>query len=158
NNPPAPTVAQIRAAAGGEEVAACRVNDRLSTAPDFSGTLQSEYSLPVTHSMDGFIRGLYSYYGSNPQDPPNPYDNVGAYGLLNLYAGVRSNNGAWEVAIFGKNITNTDETLTVRNGPLGTNYTNPLTRLGGTLTGPYTGITLPPQREFGVNVRYAFGS
>ena len=33
-SPTTPTVAQIRAAAGGEEVAACRVNDRLAFAPN----------------------------------------------------------------------------------------------------------------------------
>ena len=40
----------------------CTVNDRLSFAPDWSATLQAEYTFPITASMDIFGRGLYSYY------------------------------------------------------------------------------------------------
>jgi iron complex outermembrane receptor protein len=157
-NPIAPTVAQIRAAAGGEEVASCRINDRLSSAPDLSGTLQSEYSVPVTGSLDGFVRGLYTFYGQNPQDPHNPYDNVPYYGLLNLYLGVHNKTGDWEVSLFGKNLANSAQVLAVGNGPQTTSYTNPLTRLGGTLSSGYATVSVPPKREFGINVRYLFGS
>jgi len=157
SNPTPPSVAQILAAAGGEAVAACRINSRLSTAPNFSGSLQSEYALPVTGSIDGFVRGLFTVSGSNPQDPNNPYDNVGTYGLLNLYTGIRGHDGAWEVTVFGKNIANTEKTLSVNSIPQTTNYTNPVTRVGGSLVSLYTGVSVTPQREFGVNVRYMFG-
>ena len=153
-----PTVAQVRAAAGGEEVAACRINDRLSTAPNLSGTLQSEYSLPITGSMGSFVRGLYTVFGENPQDPHNPYDNVPYYGLLNLYLGIRSNSGAWEVSLFGKNLANSAQVSAVGNGPQTTGYTNPITRLGGRLPSGYATVSVPPEREFGVNLRYIFGS
>jgi iron complex outermembrane receptor protein len=153
------TTGQIGAAAGpGEAVAACRVNFRLSTSPDFSATLQSEYSLPVTTTMDGFVRGLYSFFGSNPQDPINPYDNVRAYGLFNLYTGVRSNDGAWEVALFGKNLFNDETRLNSGNNVQTTSYTNPLTQAGATLSSLYATTRITAQREFGINLRYAFGS
>jgi iron complex outermembrane receptor protein len=158
-NPIAPTVAQIAAAAGGSEaVATCRINDRLSTAPNLSGTLQSEYTLPISGSLDSFARGLYTFYGQNPQDPHNPYDNVSYYGLLNLYLGVRSNTGNWEVSLFGKNLANSAQVLSVGNGPQTTSYTNPITRSGATLSSLYATASVPPKREFGVNVRYIFGS
>jgi iron complex outermembrane receptor protein len=162
-NPPAPTVAQIRASAGGEEVAACQVNDRLSFAPDWNLVLQSQYELPITAQLDGFVRGLLTYYPKNKQDPNNPYDNVDAYGLLNLYAGVRSNDGAWEVSLFAKNVTKTGETLSLGNGPLVTGYQELLpptftTTQGASLASPYMTARYTPQREFGLNVRYAFGS
>ena len=44
-------------------------------------------------------------------DPNNAYDNVDAYGLLNLYAGLRSSDGVWEVALFARNFTDTEEVL-----------------------------------------------
>lgn len=155
--PVAPTVAQIVAAAGGEQVGACTVNDRLAFAPNWTGTLQAEYKYPVSPSMDVFGRGLYSYYTSNVQDPNNVYDNVDAYGLLNVYAGIRSSDGAWEVSLFARNLTDTAETLRRNNGPEATPYTN-TSGLGTTLAGPYQLATYTPPREIGINLRYAFGS
>ncbi|GFE79785.1 TonB-dependent receptor [Steroidobacter agaridevorans] len=156
--PTAPSVNQIRSAAG-EEVGACTVNDRLSFAPDWTGTLQAEYKYPVTPSMDLFGRGLYSYYKSNEQDPNNVYDDVDAYGLLNVYAGIRSSDGAWEVSLFARNLTSTDEVLRRGNGPEATPYTTPPpTTLGTSLAGPYQLATYTPPREIGINLRYAFGS
>lgn len=162
-NPPAPTAAQIRAAAGGEEVAQCMVNDRLSFSPDWSGTLQAEYSLPVSAKMDAFGRGLYTYYTDNVQDPNNPYDNIDAYGLLNLYAGLRSSDGAWEVSVFARNVTNTGEMLSAGNGAVALSYQQLLppaftTSTGASLASPYTTTRFTPPREIGLSVRYAFGS
>ncbi|MFC4314613.1 TonB-dependent receptor [Steroidobacter flavus] len=154
--PTAPTVQQIRDATG-DEVGACTVNDRLAFAPDWTGTLQAEYKYPVTPSMDIFGRGLYSYYTSNEQDPNNIYDNVSSYGLLNVYAGVRSSDGAWEVSLFARNLTDTTEVLRRGNGPEATPYTN-TGGLGTTLAGPYQLATYTPPREFGISLRYAFGS
>lgn len=156
-NPPAPSVAQITAAAGGEAVGACAVNDRLSFAPDWSGTLQAEYTLPVTATMDVFGRGLYTYYTDNVQDPNNSYDNVDAYGLLNLYAGIRSNDGVWEVSLFARNLTDTAEVLNRGNSAAATPYTT-TTGVGTSLAGPYMTASFTPPREIGLNVRYAFGS
>ncbi|MFC4312543.1 TonB-dependent receptor [Steroidobacter flavus] len=163
-NPPAPTVQQITDAAGNNEaVASCRVNDRLSFAPDWSATLTPEYALPITPRMDAFVRGLFTYYPSNERDPNNSYDQVGAYGLLNLYAGIRSPDGAWEVALFAKNATNTGETLELGGSPMTTNYQRLLpptfqTTEGSSLASPYMTARYTPPREIGLNVRYSFGS
>jgi iron complex outermembrane receptor protein len=161
--PSAPSVGQILAAAGStdplvEAVASCTVNDRLSFAPDWSATLQAEYSHPITASMDIFGRGLYSYYTDNVNDPNNAYDNVGAYGLLNLYAGLRSNDGAWEVSLFARNVTDTEEILTSGSAAAATPYTNFTNGVGSSLAGAYMTNTVTPPREIGLSVRYAFGS
>lgn len=156
-NPPAPTVAQITAAAGGEAVGSCVVNDRLSFAPDWTGTLQAEYKLPVSPRMDVFGRALYSYYTSNESDPNNSYDNVDSYGLLNVYAGLRSNDGAWEVSLFARNVTDTAEVLNAGNSAAATPYTT-TTGVGTSLAGPYSTVSYTPPREFGLSLRYAFGS
>jgi iron complex outermembrane receptor protein len=159
----APTVAQILAAAGSnnpltEAVASCNVNDRLSFAPDWTATLQSEYTHPLTSSMDVVGRGLYSYYTSNVQDPNNAYDNVGAYGLLNLYAGLRSNDGAWEATLFARNALDTAKVLNRGSAAAAPPYTNAQTGVGTSLAGPYITESFTPPREFGLSVRYSFGS
>jgi iron complex outermembrane receptor protein len=104
-----------------------------------------------------FGRGLYSYYTSNEQDPNNIYDNVGGYGLLNVYAGLRSGDGAWEVSLFARNVLETEEILNAGNSAQATAYTTP-TGVGTSLAGPYTQATFTPPREIGLNLRYAFGS
>src|SRR3546814_3954952 len=47
-NPAAPTVAEITAAAGGDAVASCTISDRLSFAPLWTLVLTPEYTQPVT--------------------------------------------------------------------------------------------------------------
>jgi iron complex outermembrane receptor protein len=107
--------------------------------------------------MDVFARGLYTFYKSNEQDPNNIYDNVDAYGLLNLYTGVRSNDGAWEVSLFARNLTETEEVTNRGSSAAATSYTTP-TRVGASMASPYQTVSFTPPREFGIQLRYAFGS
>jgi iron complex outermembrane receptor protein len=164
NNLPATvTIAAIEASAGGNFVAACKTDQRLSDAPDWSLTLQSEYHRPLVTGIDGYIRGLLTYYPSNVNDPTNPYDNVPAYGLLNLYLGARSTDGKWEISLFGKNITDTGETLQKDDTVLATSVQalQPptfRTTLGGQIPSSYVNAHYTAPREFGINLHYAFGS
>jgi iron complex outermembrane receptor protein len=166
SNGVSPTLTQLQGSLpAGEAVAACGVNIPSSTAPKWSATLQSEYDLPVTANMEAYLRGLLSYYPSNNQDTFNPYDNVSSYGLLNLFTGLRNSDGSWEVSIFAKNLTNTNKTLNTNASPATTSATQitafgpPVTTTGVTFPSSYlNGVTLTPKREFGLNVRYAFGS
>lgn len=158
-----PTVAQIKAGAGGEAVAACKVSDRLSFAPDWSFTLTPEYSVPLSSGSNAFLRSLISYYAKNPNDPRNAYDDVPAYVLANLYLGVRSPDGGWEISAFVKNITDTGVVLQNAGQFLATNVQalQPptfQTTAGASLPSSYTTIGYTPPREFGLNVRFAFGS
>ena len=151
-----PTVAQIRTATGGDNLSACTVDDRASLSPPFSATVQSEYRVPFSPSLDGYVRGLVSYYGDSQTDPSNAVDDVSSYALVNLFLGIRDPNGAWEVGLYGKNITDTEEVLGRRSSPLTTPFSP-----GGPAVTTYreinpTGYT--PPREFGLNLRYAFGS
>jgi iron complex outermembrane receptor protein len=161
--PGSPTAAQIRAGAGGNAVASCRVNDRLSFAPTWNLTAQSEYDLPISDKVDGYLRGLFTYYPNNPNDPENQYDTVKAYGLLNVYLGIRAPNGAWEVSLFSKNITNTGRTLS-RNDLVQQTGVQVLlpptfrTTAGTTINSGYVATTYTAPREFGLNLRFAFGS
>ncbi|WP_033925840.1 TonB-dependent receptor [Sphingomonas sp. 35-24ZXX] len=166
----APTLAALRAAVGANNISACRVNQRSAFVPPFSATLQSEYTLPISDKVDGYIRGLFNYSGKSQGDPANAFDQVDDFGLLSLYAGIRAPDGQWEVSLFAKNLFDTVQTLT-RTDPLFTSFQQ--LNFGGqfangqpvftgttptTVTSTYTGGTVTPPREFGLNFRFFFGS
>jgi iron complex outermembrane receptor protein len=128
-----------------------------SRLPLWNATFQSEYFHPVTDNVDGFVRGLATYYPEN-KDRVEPNFTIPAYSLINLYAGVRSHDGAWEVSLFARNAfkaQRTTDLATVQenlNSSLGAFYSQ-LIRPTGYYQTDYT-----PRREVGVSVRYAFGS
>ena len=134
----------------GQKVRICDYSGSTSRDPLWSMTVTSEYTRQVRDGMDGFVRGLVTYYPeNNRRSTALVIDN---YSLVNLYAGVRSQDGAWEASIFAKNAFKTDEVTSLDANP----YTvagSPLTTSSG-----YFGTTFTPRREVGVNIRYAFGS
>jgi outer membrane receptor protein involved in Fe transport len=144
-----PTVAQFEAA--GVYVAECPSNHSISTAPKWDATVQSEYSVPLNTQVDGYVRGLLTYYPSNPNESVGFV--VPDYALLNLYLGIRSSNRVWDVTAFVKNATNTQRTLSqnsTEETPVGglANYFGP---------SGYYGTTFTPPRQFGLTARYNFG-
>ncbi|MET0318756.1 MAG: TonB-dependent receptor, partial [Rhodococcus fascians] len=152
-----PTVAQIQAAAGGgETLAVCSgVTRPVLTTPKFSANVQSEFGFDVTDTTDAFVRGLATIFGKTTGDIDNPFDQVGSYGLLNLYAGMRDKDGAWEITVFGKNILREREVLSVANPVLFTAARTPgLT----TFNSQYRSVTVTAPREFGLTAKIAFGS
>jgi iron complex outermembrane receptor protein len=163
-----PTLLQLQNAVGGVgtvvtqpgigTISGCTVTQSSSSAPRWSAVLQSEYRLPINAELNSFLRGQATFYDSSENDPLNPVDGVSSYALLNVFVGLRDASGAWEVSLYAKNLTNTEERLT-RSGSV---YTTPLNSgrqstnfLGGDQT---QGLILTAPREFGLNLRYAFGS
>lgn len=157
-NPARPTVAQLQAAVGpGQTMSQCSgINRRASVTPKFSANLQTEYGFDVGQSMDGFVRGLYSFFGKTEASPDNPFDDVSSYGLLNLFVGIRDKKGAWEITVFGKNILQQREVLTVGGSVVATSVQVGAT--GTNQTSPYRAITYTAPREFGISARIALGS
>nr|WP_278254385.1 TonB-dependent receptor [Sphingobium sp. BYY-5] len=160
----APSLTQLQAAVGANNISSCNVTQRASFMPPLTATLQSEYRAPISDKVDGFLRGLVSYNGQSQGDPANNFDDVGAYALANLYAGIRDPDGGWEISLFAKNLFDTTKVLT-RTTPLFTSYqqitgftSTGATTTAATYTSTYTGATVTPPREFGVNVRFFFGS
>jgi iron complex outermembrane receptor protein len=164
----APTLAQLQAAVGANNLSQCKASQRSSFQPPFSTTIQSEYSQPIGN-FEGYVRGLLYYNGKSQGDPTSTFDDVKAYGLFNLYAGVRAPDKAWELTVYAKNLFNTTKVLS-RTNPLSTSYQQlPGAIIGGvpTITGrpsavtdtsTYTGVTTTPPQEFGVTLRVALGS
>lgn len=132
----------------------CRVTQSSSIAPRWSGTVQAEYNRDLTAALNGYVRGLVNWKGDSGGDANNTVDFVKAYATLNLYAGVRSDEGGWDVSVYAKNLTNTRRVLTRSNLPL----TTSLNLSGASAGNNYYEITTIDPREFGINLRYAFGS
>jgi iron complex outermembrane receptor protein len=127
-----------------------------SRLPLWNATFQTEYNHPVTDKADGFIRVLATYYPENKNRAEQNFT-VDPYSLVNIYGGVRSHDGAWEVSLFARNVLNTARATDISNVQAG---------LGQVLTsfptinqpsGYYETIVTNP-REMGINVHYAWGS
>lgn len=159
-----PTAAQLYAQVGNRQVDTCVSNASPSNQAPLSGSVFGEYSRPV-FGHEGFLRGFANWKGKNQGFTLNPYDQVSAYALIDVFTGIRSSNGVWEATFFVKNILGTDRVLTRGDSPLvsalrpGTN----LAAFGGSGTSinssgatNYLQITTTPPREFGVNLKVNF--
>lgn len=158
----APNLAQVQAAYGANFIGACTVNQRSSLQSPFGAVIQAEYSRQVSGKVDMFARSLFSYNGSSLVEPTNAFDNLGAYGLLNLFAGMRDKDGSWELTLYGKNVANTIK-ATRFDPPATTSYQELApptfrTTVGKSFTSPYSLINTTAPREFGINLRFALGS
>jgi len=152
----------IRAATNGDNIAGCTVNYRASLAPLWSGSIQSEYRMPVGSALTAYVRGQVSLYGDSKNDPANAVDDYDGYELLNLYVGLRDAAGVWEVGLYGKNVTETERVLTRSATVAATSYNLGATATSG-LTNYYiggvaSGLAMTAPREFGLTLRYSFGS
>jgi iron complex outermembrane receptor protein len=148
------------AANGGQQFATCRVNYRAGVSAPFSASLQTEYRQPLNDVATGFVRALASIYGDSQNDPANPLDDIKGYALVNLYAGIRETHGNWELAAYVKNLFDTQRVLT-RDANVWTTSAQVLqgaSAVGFPATTNYRVITMTPPTEFGVTLRYAFGS
>lgn len=157
-NPTLPSLAQLQTAVGaGQTLSECGgIRRRAGVTSKFSANAQAEYGFNVGNKIDGFVRGLFSFFGKTQGNPDNAFDDVPAYGILNLFAGLREQEGGWEISLFGKNITQERRVLTVGGSLLTTNYQ--VLATGITASAPYRAITMTAPREFGVNLRVALGS
>jgi iron complex outermembrane receptor protein len=124
-------------------VAFCTSSDPISNLPDWNATLQSEYAFPLG-STEFYIRGLLNY------QPENDNFTTGferdSYTMLNLYAGVRSSDGRWDATLWTKNALDEDTVLQLDSEGV----------LGGFSSG-YRGVSVLPEREVGLSLRYSFG-
>jgi iron complex outermembrane receptor protein len=127
---------------GTNSVIYCNVDTAISATPKWAATLQSEYSFPV-YAEEGFVRVLFNYY-SKQQDTGGFRPD--AYGLLNLFAGVRSPENQWEVTLWTKNLLDEDTQL-VRGEPQ---------TVFGAFPAGYFEAGYVPEREVGITLSYLF--
>ncbi len=134
----------------------CDVDYRSNYAPLWTATLQSEYNFPVG-SPEGYVRGLVTLYGDSKNGPANDLDDVDAYEIVNLFAGVRDSEGVWEVMFYGKNLFDTERVISREATPYLASYRGATASFAEVQqTSDYRGIKLNSPREFGINFRYNF--
>jgi hypothetical protein len=128
-----------------------------SRQPLWSLTAQSEYVHPVRDNLDGFLRGLLNYYPENERVEPDL--TVPSYTLVNVYAGLRAHDGAWEISLFARNLFNTFRATDISPLDAGAPLSNPLADFPSLIhpTGYFETLTTAP-REVGINLHYAWGS
>jgi len=131
---------------GTGNVSFCPSNGRLSDAPDFSMSANSEIRVPMG-SITPFLRGLFSYR-------PGFFSDRATYHyqdreLLNAYFGVRTADRKWEISLFAKNLLN-QQRITNTSG--GTAQTP--TSAGLAYNSGYYLINTMNPREFGLNVHF----
>jgi iron complex outermembrane receptor protein len=102
--------------------------------------------------VEGYLRGLATYRPAN--DRHDAGFTVDSYALVNLYAGIRSPHGAWDVGVFAKNAFNNGTQLS-RSATEVEAIGNSLTTFGDL---GYRPVTYTPPRQFGLQARYSFGS
>ena len=126
-----------------------------SRLPLWNLALTSEYDHPISDKVTGFIRGIWTYYPQNKRIEPNFA--ADAYGLLNLYAGLRSPDGGWEATVFAKNILANNTVLDRSSSQIALNSIGAFVGVFPSTSG-YYGTDMTPEREVGLNLRYAWGS
>lgn len=122
----------------------CSVDYAISTIPKWVTTLQTGYSFPV-FEQEGYVRALYNYYGEQ-EDYGQDYE-ADAYGILNLYIGVTSESGAWDLSLWAKNALDDDTQLF---------QGRPQTVYDAFEPNYYT-TRYVSEREVGLTLRYNFG-
>jgi iron complex outermembrane receptor protein len=150
-----PDTGAVTAAAfrnAGVFIARCNSNQSISRAPNYSITAQAEYIQPISGAVDGFLRGNIAYYPDNPNQSREANVVIGKYVMLDMFTGIRSPEGDWEVSLFAKNILNTQQIIEQDLAAA------PITAGGNTFNLGYTRIGYTQPREVGLNVRYRFGS
>jgi len=139
-----------------QRVRLCDSNASISSAPTWNAALKSEYSMPISSAIDGYVRGLLTYYPKNDRaNGEGSGFTADAYGLLNLYIGAQHADGRWDIQFFARNLTNTQKPLTY--SPTQEVSFVPPVNLNFGQSGYYR-TTMTPLREFGIMARYAFGS
>ncbi|MET0364630.1 MAG: TonB-dependent receptor, partial [Sphingobium sp.] len=159
-----PSLIDLQNAYGAEHIAECSSTGQTATfLPRLSGSVQAEVTLPVSDRFDGYVRGLMNWRGKATIDPNNPYDDVGAYALVNLFAGLRDSGGNWELTAFVKNVFNLAKVTSAESSPYNTSvtYVNAATQRpfgSASYQSAYSGVTVTQPREFGVTARVSLGS
>lgn len=161
-----PTLSQLQAhLPAGAQIDTCTLNAAATTNARFSGTVQAEYTMPVSDWATGYLRGFVNWRGSSANDPTNPIDSVPAYALVDMFAGLRGSNGGWEAGLYVKNLFD-KQVVTRRDATTGltaiNTAPNPPGTVGNTVAGNvgynYLNIATNDPREFGLSLRYTFGS
>lgn len=129
--------------------------ETLNTTAPFQATFNGSYDVPISGSLDGYIRFNLNYQGRNPNygnfRTGSTFKSTPAYAVVDLFAGLTGKESAWDLGIYAKNVFDKQAELARVFTP---NTTFPL------FAAPsgYDVVRTNLPREIGVTLRYAFGS
>lgn len=150
----------------GSQARTCQSNGRVGPEPNWSFSASSEYTVPgIVDGMDGFVRALYKFTGSRHDDfsavNTNLYDGyeLGSYGVWDLYLGLRSQDGAWEVSLWSKNLFNKEAKIDLGAPEVnsGRNFIGGAPGVSQILNSGYSTVSVIPERTIGMTAQYRFG-
>lgn len=122
---------------------------RVPYSPLWKATGFGEYHVPLSESLEGFLQGTAVYSDSISYSPVyDPGNSYGAYWLLGSRLGVRSRDGRWAVAIFGKNLLGKRIPVVV--------FDTPVAAYEGALGSHSQYLDADSFRSFGVAVDFRF--
>ena len=90
---------------------------RLQRAPEHSGAIIANYTVPFTRHGELSIRGEYIFSSEVLYKSENPLLNQKAYDMFNARVGFESSSGKWGIAFIGDNLAD-EEYLVHRTDPL----------------------------------------
>ena len=137
---------------GNEVIGSCDIDGQpIGGEPEWSLSLNSEYFYPLK-STELYLRGLFKYTDDRLNTDAsagigNVRSEFSSYQTLDLFTGLRSNDFAWDVSLWVKNVTDEDE-LVYQQGP--DQYDIALSG------GSYTQTNILRERTFGMTARYNF--
>lgn len=131
---------------GTGNVSYCVANGRLAEVPDFSLTANTELRLPMG-SVTPFVRALFTYRpGFDSERAQYTYQ---SRELLNMFLGVRTDDGKWEFDVFARNLL---DQRRVTNRGLGNGTVDSL--IAGTFNSGFRQVSLTNPREFGATLKF----
>ena len=137
---------------GNEVIGSCDIDGQpIGGEPEWSLSLNSEYFYPLK-STEVYLRGLFKYTDDRLNTDAsagigNVRSEFSSYQTLDLFTGLRSNDFAWDVSLWVKNVTDEDEVI-YQQGP--DQYDIALSG------GSYTQTNILRERTFGMTARYNF--
>ena len=146
---------------GGQSFTTCQSNGRSGAEPNWSISASSEYTHPL-ETTELFVRGLYKFT-DNRADDVSGYE-VPGYGLFDLYTGVRSDDGAWEISLWSKNLFDKEARTALGQSQIAnaTTFLAPAPGVvvpnGRTVVGDYRVVSVVPERTVGITAKFRFGA
>jgi iron complex outermembrane receptor protein len=134
---------------------ASAVGQELNTQAPFQATVNGGYEIPLSNSVDGYVRFNANYQGNNPNfgnfGTGTSFKSTPSYTVFDLFAGVSGKAGSWDVGLYAKNLFDKQVEL-ARVATINSVYTNFAAAPG------YDVVRTSRPREVGVTLRYNFGA
>jgi Outer membrane receptor proteins, mostly Fe transport len=136
----------------GKQVSTCLTDDRLAQVPKFSLNGSAELRMPMG-AVTPFVRTLVNYRpGFNSELDNYSYR---AYTKVDLFAGLRGEDGRWELTAYAKNLLDQTRALSVSAGNAVVPTSSPdFTTAGPAFDSGYRTAVISPPREIGVTALF----